>query len=369
MFFILEKSIGKARAGRLKTDHGEILTPVFMPVGTQATVKTLSPQDLNETGAKIILGNAYHLYLRPGVEIVTLAGGLHKFMNWNGAMLTDSGGYQVFSLAALNKVSDNGVEFQSHIDGSRHLFTPEKVMEIELGLGADIIMVLDVCSPYPCEEGRAAVDNNRTLDWARRCRAHFDNTDHIHEYERFLFPIVQGSTYESIRRLSAESLIEMDFPGYAVGGLSVGEPSSAFREIADFSVSMLPAEKPRYLMGTGTPQDLLYSIGMGYDMFDCVMPTRNARNGQLFTSAGKLNIRNSRYKTEFVQPDPECGCYTCSNFTLAYLHHLFMAEEILALRLTTIHNTYFYQSMMKQAREHIVMGDFFEWQKTFLEYY
>ena len=369
MFFKLEKTTGKARAGQLKTDHGDIPTPVFMPVGTQATVKTLSPDDLYEAGVKIILGNTYHLYLRPGVDIVKNAGGLHKFMNWKSAVLTDSGGYQVFSLASLNKISDEGFEFQSHIDGSRHLFTPEKVMEIELGLGADIIMALDVCSPYPCEEGRAATDNKRTLDWAERCKKSFDTIDHIYEYKRFLFPVVQGSTYENIRRISAEKLVEMDFPGYAVGGLSVGEPISAFREIADFSVALLPSEKPRYLMGTGTPQDLLYSIGMGYDMFDCVMPTRNARNGQLFTTAGKLNIRNSKYKTDLNPADAECGCYSCRNFSLSYLHHLFMAEEILALRLATVHNTFFFQKIMRDAREHIICGDFYTWRDAFLENY
>ena len=369
MFFQVDKRCGEARAGRLHTEHGEIPTPVFMPVGTQATVKTLSPEDLNQAGVHIILGNAYHLYLRPGVDVVRQAGGLHRFMNWGGAVLTDSGGYQVFSLAELNKVSDEGVEFQSHIDGSYHFFTPEKVVEIELYLGGDIIMCLDVCSPYPCDMRRASEDNRRTLDWAARCKKCFETTDLIHEYERFLLPVVQGSTYEEIRRNSAERLTEMDFPGYAVGGLSVGEPVSAFRELADFSVRLLPEGKPRYLMGTGTPEDLLYSIGIGYDMFDCVMPTRNARNGQFFTATGKLNIRNGCHKTDFSSPDGKCGCYTCRNFSRAYLHHLFLAEEILGLRLASIHNTFFFQKIMGEAREHIITGDFYEWRADFLQFY
>ena len=369
VFFKVKQTCGDARAGYLCTDHGEIPTPVFMPVGTLAAVKTLSTADLENAGAKIILGNAYHLYLRPGMEIIRDAGGLHRFQNWSGAMLTDSGGFQVFSLSGLNKVSDDGVKFQSHIDGSYHTFTPENVMDLELGLGADIIMCLDVCSPYPCEKERAAEDNKRTLDWARRCKEKFENTDHYHNYRRFPFAIVQGSTYEDLRRLSAESLVEMDFPGYAVGGLSVGEPTGAFRELSDFSVKLLPPDKPRYLMGTGTPQDLLYSVGMGYDMFDCVMPTRNARNGQLFTRNGKMNIRNAKFKRDFTPPDEECTCELCRNHTRAYLHHLFMAEEILGLRLASIHNTYYYQDTMKAAREHIRKGDFYEWREQWLGNY
>jgi len=369
MFFEIESDCGKARAGYLNTDHGRIATPVFMPVGTQATVKTLSPEDLTEAGANIILGNAYHLYLRPGVEIVKQAGGLHRFMNWERAILTDSGGYQVFSLAGLNKVNDKGVRFQSHIDGSYHFFTPESVMEIELGLGADIIMCLDVCSPYPCDPHRAAEDNMKTLDWAHRCKKYFNSADKIHDYRRFLFPVVQGSTYEQIRRISAEKLVEMDFEGFAVGGLSVGEPTEAFYEMAEFSIGLLPHNRPHYLMGTGTPQDLLHCVGLGYDMFDCVLPTRNARNGQLFTHSGKLNLRNSRFKTEFLPPDSECDCYTCKNFSLAYLHHLFISEEILALRLASIHNTFFFQDMMRQARKHIIQGDFYQWKNDFLSDY
>lgn len=367
MFFRIEAECGNARAGTLFTDHGEIPTPVFMPVGTQATVKTLSPQEVSQAGAKIILGNAYHLYLRPGVEIVKIAGGLHRFANWNGAMLTDSGGYQVFSLAALNKISDEGVKFQSHIDGSYHFFTPEKVIEIETGFGADIIMCLDVCSPYPCEKGRAATDNARTIAWAERSKTYFEQVGTGHGYRQFLFPIVQGSTYEDIRTLSAKRLVELDMPGYAVGGLSVGEPVAAFRELADYTVGLLPVDKPRYLMGTGTPEDLLYSVGIGYDMFDCVLPTRNARNGQLFTRRGKLNLRNACYADDFTPPDEECECFTCRNFTRAYLHHLFIAEEILGLRLASIHNTHFYQDLMRWSREHIRKGDFNKWEKDFFE--
>ena len=369
MFFRIEANCVDARAGYICTDHGEIPTPVFMPVGTMATVKTLGPEELEAAGANIILGNAYHLYLRPGVEVVKQAGGLHRFMNWKKSMLTDSGGYQVLSLADLNKITDEGVKFQSHIDGSYHLFTPELVIDIELGLGADIIMCLDVCSPYPCEWTRANKDNILTLEWAERCKNRFDTTDLIHPYRRFLFPVVQGSTYEDIRKISAEKLIEIGFPGYAVGGLSVGEPVAAFRDMAEFTVNLLPQNAPRYLMGTGTPQDLLYSIGMGYDMFDCVMPTRNARNGQLFTHFGKLNLRNAHYTTDFEPPDIKCDCYTCLNYSRAYLRHLFMAEEILWLRLASIHNVHFFQRMMQASREHIIAGDFHEWRKEFLDYY
>lgn len=368
-FFKVKQSCGKARAGYLCTDHGEIPTPVFMPVGTLATVKTLSPEEIATTGARIILGNAYHLYLRPGVDIIKKAGGLHRFQNWNGAMLTDSGGYQVFSLADLNKISDDGVKFQSHIDGSYHIFTPENVMELELGLGADIIMCLDVCSPYPCEQLKAALDNKRTVEWAGRCKSAFDKADPVYNWRRFLFGIVQGSTYPEIRKVSAEALIELDFPGYAVGGLSVGEPVSAFRELAESTVQHLPAEKPRYLMGTGTPQDLLYSIGMGYDMFDCVMPTRNARNGQLFTRSGKMNIRNEKFKNDFTPVDENCGCYSCRNFTRAYIRHLFVADEILGLRLTSIHNIYYYEESMREARKHIIEGDYYAWMKDWLKGY
>ena len=369
VFFKVKETCGDARTGYLCTDHGEIPTPVFMPVGTLATVKSLSTGDLENAGAKIILGNAYHLYLRPGMDIVREAGGLHRFQNWTGAMLTDSGGFQVFSLSGLNKVTDEGVKFQSHIDGSYHTFTPENVMDLELGLGADIIMCLDVCSPYPCEKERAFEDNKRTMDWARRCKEKFGHTDHYHDYRRFLFPIVQGSTYEDLRRISAETLVEMDFPGYAVGGLSVGEPTGAFRELSDFSVKLLPKDKPRYLMGTGTPQDLLYSVGMGYDMFDCVMPTRNARNGQLFTRNGKMNIRNAKFKRDFGPPDEECSCELCRNHSRAYLHHLFIAEEILGLRLASVHNTHYYQDTMRGAREHITAGDFYEWRGEWLRNY
>ncbi len=368
-FFSIEVICGQARAGHLHTDHSIIPTPVFMPVGTLATVKTLSPQEVDDCGAKIILGNAYHLYLRPGLDIIMQAGGLHSFQNWDGAILTDSGGFQIFSLASLNKVMDEGVLFQSHIDGSQHFFTPESVIELELGLGADIIMCLDVCSPYPCVKNIAAEDNRRTVDWARRCKQAFDNFIERCGYRRFLFPVVLGSTYEDLRTISAEALTAMDFPGYAVGGLSVGEPVAAFRELAEFTAGLLPENKPRYLMGTGTPQDLLYSIGMGYDMFDCVMPTRNARNGQLFTRSGKLNIRNAIYKQDFAPPDEECECYCCRNFSRAYLNHLFISEEILGLRLASIHNTYYYQEMMRLARNHIISGDFYQWREEWLKGY
>jgi len=360
---------GKARAGVLCTDNGEIPTPAFMPVGTSATVKTLSPEEVENCGVKLILNNAYHLYLRPGTDIIKQAGGLHNFQNWRGAILTDSGGYQVFSLASLNKVSDEGVNFQSHLDGSFHFFTPECVIQLELSLGADIIMCLDVCSPYPCELPRAAVDNQRTLDWAKRCKTAFEQSNPVYPWRRFLFGIVQGSTYPEIRQISAQTLLDLDFNGYAVGGLSVGEPVTAFRDLAQFTVDLLPQHKPRYLMGTGTPEDLIAAIGMGYDLFDCVLPTRNARNGQLFTSTGKINLRNAQFADDFDPPDENCSCYTCQNFTRAYLRHLFAAEEILGLRLASIHNVFFFQQLMRRAREHIISGDYYPWLKTWLDNY
>jgi queuine tRNA-ribosyltransferase len=358
-----------ARAGMLSTAHGKIATPVFMPVGTQGTVKTLSPHELIQIGAKIILGNTYHLYLRPGKRLIENAGGLHRFANWNGAILTDSGGYQVFSLAALNKVSQEGLTFQSHLDGSRHFFTPESVVQIQRELGSDIMMVLDECTPYPCSYEDAIKSNELTLHWAERSKRAFEDSNSVHGYDQTLFAIVQGSIYENIRRRSAEALVDMDFPGYGIGGLSVGEPKTDMYEMTEVCTSIIPKHKPRYLMGVGKPEDLLESIALGVDMFDCVMPTRNARNGSVFTSNGPITLKNAKYREDFKPLDESCSCYTCQNFTRAYLRHLFQAEEILVLRLASYHNLYFYINLMNRARGAILKGDFLNWKRVFLSQY
>ncbi|MGA3051966.1 MAG: tRNA guanosine(34) transglycosylase Tgt [Chitinispirillaceae bacterium] len=365
--FVLEKADSRtaARAGVVHTPHGSIGTPVFMPVGTQATVKALSPAELDKCDAKIILANAYHLHLRPGDALIREAGGLHKFASWHGAMLTDSGGYQVFSLRDISKITDDGVDFQSHIDGSRHFFSPERVMEIEHNLGADIIMTFDECPPagVGLQDIERAVE--RSLRWAARCAdAHARLPFHF-GFPQALFGIVQGGTHEDVRRRCASELMVMDFSGYAIGGLAVGEDIAATYRIAAFTASLLPPHKPRYLMGVGTPADILEGIERGIDMFDCVLPTRNARNGSAFTRNGKINIRNAAYMRDFDRPlDPVCGCYTCKNFSLAYLRHLYMAGEILALRLLTLHNVHFYLELLSTARRKILSGDFVEWKKA-----
>lgn len=369
--FILEKTDkrSKARAGTLQTDHGPIQTPIFMPVGTQATVKTASPQDLMDIGAQIILGNAYHLYLRPGDTLIQEAGGLHRFMNWPRPILTDSGGYQVFSLADLNKINDEGVRFQSHIDGSRHAFTPESVIDIQRNLGPDIMMILDECSPYPCDYQTAMKANDRTMRWAERSKTRFRETEPHHGYRQAVFGIVQGSTYEQIRRVSAERLIELEFDGYAIGGLAVGEPRTAMLEMTDLCTGILPERQARYLMGVGKPEDLVDAIDRGVDMFDCVIPTRNGRNGTLYTKTGKLVIRNQIHERDFSPVDETCDCYTCKNFSKAYLRHLFQAEEILALRLATIHNLHFYLQLICDVREAILQDQFIEWKQQFYNSY
>ena len=336
-----------ARLGKLVLKHGTVETPVFMPVGTQATVKTMSPEELKTVGAEIILSNTYHLYLRPGHELIKEGGGLHSFMNWRSPILTDSGGFQVFSLADLRKVSDDGVTFRSHLDGSSHYFTPEKSMEIQMALGSDIAMVFDVCSPYPCDHQTALRDLKRTTAWAKRCKEY-----HQHEYQN-LFGIVQGGIYHDLRQTSLEELLAFDFPGYGIGGLSVGEPKDIMYEVLDVLVPNFPADKPRYLMGVGSPDCLVEGVIRGIDMFDCVLPTRIARNGTVWTSEGKINIRNAAYAREFKPLDPNCDCYTCRNFTRAYLRHLFKANEILGLRLTTIHNLAYLINLMKCIREAI----------------
>ena len=362
-FSLTTKGEGTAgRLGRITTSHGEISTPVFMPVGTQATVKTLSPEDLDAIGAEIILSNTYHLFLRPGYELIREFGGLHRFMNWKRPVLTDSGGFQVFSLADLRKVTDEGVTFQSHIDGgAKHVITPEYAVEIQEALGADIIMAFDECIPYPATRDYAQESLERTHRWAKRCREAKKDTGQA------LFGIVQGGMYPDLRKQSAEELVDIGFDGYAVGGLSVGETKPLMYEMLEATVPSLPEDQPRYLMGVGTPEDLVEGVDRGIDMFDCVMPTRNARNGTFFTSFGKLVIRNARYERDKEPIDPECRCYTCRNFTRAYLRHLFNAGEVLALRLGTIHNLFFYLDLMRNVRSSIEQGRFREFKKEFLE--
>ncbi|MFQ5705885.1 MAG: tRNA guanosine(34) transglycosylase Tgt [bacterium] len=359
----------QARVCELHTAHGKIETPVFMPVGTQGTVKTLSPDELKEVGSQIILGNTYHLYLRPGHEIIEKAGGLHKFAHWDLPILTDSGGFQVYSLAALRKINAEGVIFRSHHDGSLHEFTPERSLEIQMSLGSDIMMVLDECPPYPSTESYAAESVERTTAWAERCLSHYKNSQPRFGYEQFLFAIVQGSTYPELRQRSAASLIEMDFSGYAIGGLSIGEPKSVLLEMAATCTQILPENKPRYLMGMGKPEDLVEIISLGVDLFDCVIPTRNGRKGQVFTWNGPMNIKNAIYKQDFQPIDENCGCYACRNFSRAYIRHLFQADEILGLRLGSLHNLFFYHELVGQIRTSIRRGEFQAWKHDFKQNY
>ncbi len=355
----------KARAGIIETAHGEIETPIFMPVGTQGTVKAVTPRMLErDVKAEIILGNTYHLYLRPGTEILEKAGGLHKFMNWEKPILTDSGGFQIFSLAELRKLKKDGVEFRSHLDGSKHFFTPEKVIEIQRSIGSDIMMPLDECTPYPCDYDYAKNSQELTSRWAVLNKEAFEKTNPLYGHEQALFGIVQGSVYKDLREISARDLIELDFDGYSIGGLAVGEPAETMYEITDFVTDILPENKPRYLMGVGRPENILEAIERGVDMFDCVMPTRNARNAYLFTWDGIVTISNAYYKEDFSPVDETCDCYTCRNFSRAYLRHLFKANELLALTLATIHNLHFYLRLVKTAREKILSGDFKEWKNS-----
>ncbi len=362
-FSLIKKDAdSSARLGKMLTPHGEVSTPVFMPVGTQATVKTLSPADLVDLGAEIILGNTYHLFLRPGHEVIREFGGIQEFMSWRRPVLTDSGGFQVFSLADLRKITEEGVTFQSHMDGgAKHSITPEYAVEIQEALGADIIMAFDECIPFPATHDYARDSLERTLRWARRC------ADAKKRNDQALFGIVQGGMYPELRKHSAEALIEIGFDGYALGGLSVGETKPVMYEMIEASVPSLPKDRPRYLMGVGTPEDLVEGIDRGIDMFDCVMPTRNARNGTFFTSFGKLVIRNARYERDHAPIDPECGCYTCRTFSRAYLRHLFNANEVLALRLGTIHNLFFYLQLMRTVRGSIEQGSFRDFKRAFLE--
>jgi len=359
----------KARLGKIITLHGEIDTPCFMPVGTQGTVKAISPKELEDSGAQVILSNTYHLFLRPGTEVIKKAGGLHNFMSWQKPILTDSGGYQVFSLALLRKVIDNGVEFQSHIDGQKHLFTPENVIGTQQIFGSDIMMPLDECVHYPCGRDQAEVAVKRTVDWARRSLKVTVSGGHRVTGKQLLFGIVQGATYEDLRRSCAEQLIEMDFQGYAIGGVSVGEPRNLRYNIVNLVTDLLPENKPRYLMGVGLPQDILEAVSEGVDMFDCVVPTRYGRNGTAFTSVGKLTIRNSPFTEDFSPLDPNCNCYACRNFSRAYLRHLFNTGEILGLRLVSLHNVHFFLKLMQRTREAIAQNKFGEFKKEFLGKY
>ncbi len=355
-----------ARRGILKTNHSEIHTPVFMPIGTQGVVKTIDPEVLTKLDAQIILGNTYHLYIRPGHELIHKAGSLHSFMNWEKSILTDSGGFQVFSLARLNKISDEGVEFQSHLDGSQHLFTPEVSMNIQRHLGSDIIMAFDECPPGQAEESIVEKAVERTTLWMGQCHEYLENNGPLFDWQQTLFPIVQGSIYESLRKRSAEELMPFAKCGMAIGGLAVGEEKNAMFETIEQMDGILLQDQPRYLMGVGRPTDLVKSVQLGVDMFDCVLPTRNARNGQLFTSHGIINIGNNRHKESFETIDPECTCYTCQNFTRAYLRHLFNIKEVLGLRLATIHNLTYYMTLMEKIRSTITNGNFESWSNGFL---
>ncbi|MEW6095871.1 MAG: tRNA guanosine(34) transglycosylase Tgt [bacterium] len=356
----------KARIGEIITSHGKVSTPVFMPVGTAATVKCMSPEELKDIGAELILSNAYHLYLRPGAKIIQKAGGLHQFMHWDRPILTDSGGYQIFSLGALRKITDEGVKFQSHIDGSYHFFTPEVAIEFQLTLGTDIIMALDECVQYPCEYDQAKEAKDRTTLWAKKCKDTLQSAEYI---KPSLFGIVQGNFYKDLRLQSVEELVDLDFDGYAIGGVSVGEPKELLFEVLEYTIPELPDNKPKYLMGVGPAEDILRAVELGVDMFDCVIPTRHARTGEVFTSKGPLVIRNAPCADDFSPIDTDCGCYTCQNYSRAYIRHLIHANEILGARLTTTHNLYFFIDLMKKIRKSILNNKFLEFKKEFMERY
>lgn len=361
-------SQSKARKGIITTAHGQIRTPIFMPVGTIATVKTVHQRELaNDIKADIILGNTYHLYLRPETDVLEKAGGLHKFMNWSKNILTDSGGYQVYSLADNRKITEEGVKFKSHIDGSTHWFTPENVMDTQRKIGADIIMAFDECPPYPCDYSYAKKSMHMTHRWLDRCFKRFNETESLYGYEQHLFPIVQGSTYKDLRQESAKYISDKDAPGNAIGGLSVGEPNEHMYEMTDIVTEILPVEKPRYLMGVGTPEDLLENIALGVDMFDCVMPTRNARNGMLFTSQGRINIKNLKWKYDFSPIDEEGTTWVDHEYSRAYVRHLFTVNEILAKQICSIHNLGFYLKLVREAADHIEAGDFMPWKTKMVE--
>jgi queuine tRNA-ribosyltransferase len=361
---IKESTECKARLGKIHTNHGDIETPIFMPVGTKATVKAMTPEELKDMEAQIILGNTYHLYLRPGHELIAEAGGLHKFMNWDRPILTDSGGFQVFSLGELRKITEEGVEFRSHIDGSKHFISPEKAMEIQNSLGSDIMMAFDECVQYPATYEYAKNSMERTTRWAKRCKEYHKNTDN-----QALFGIVQGGMFENLRKESIKQLTELDFPGYAIGGLSVGESRDLMCEVMDYTVELLPKDKPRYLMGVGSPDYLFEAVERGVDMADCVLPTRMARHGAFITSKGRITIKNAKYKHDFSPIDPNCNCYTCRNYSKAYIRHLFNENEILGARLASIHNLFFLINLMKSIRMSIMENNFIDFKKEFYENY
>ena len=365
---IKKDSASKARLGELTTAHGKIQTPIFMPVGTAATVKGVHQHEADkDTQAQIILGNTYHLYLRPGLEVLEKAGGLHQFMNWQKPILTDSGGYQVYSLSGKRKIKEEGVKFQSHIDGSYHLFTPENVMDIQRTIGADIIMAFDECTPYPCDYNYAKKSMHMTHRWLKRCCERFDSTEAKYSFKQTLFPIVQGSVYKDLRKQSAEKIASFEREGNAIGGLSVGEPHELMYEMTEIVCNVLPDDKPRYLMGVGTPTNLIENIALGVDMFDCVMPTRNGRNGMIFTSEGTINIKNKKWADDFSPIDENGTSYVDSTYSKAYVRHLFTVNEMLGKQITTLHNIRFYLWLMEQAREHLAAGTFTEWKNKMVK--
>ena len=359
-----ENKKSRARLGEITTDHGKIETPIFMPVGTQATVKAMTSRELKEVGSQIILGNTYHLYLRPGDELIAEAGGLHQFMNWDRPILTDSGGFQVFSLADLREIKEEGVYFQSHLDGSKHFISPEKSMQIQKNLAADIVMAFDECPPYPAEREYVEKSLNRTLRWAERCKKEMETAD-----GQALFGIIQGGVYPELRKQSVKETIKFDFPGYSIGGLSVGEPKEEMYKMLEHTTPLMPNDKPRYLMGVGTPEDLIEGIYHGIDMFDCVMPTRIARHGQIFTHQGRRTIRNAVFKKDFSPPDSECDCHVCQNYSRAYIRHLLKRNEILGVRLTTYHNLYFMLKLSEEIREAIRDDNFIDFREEFYNKY
>ncbi len=356
-----------ARIGKLHTPHGTIDTPIFMPVGTLATVKTMSPEELVELGSQIILSNTYHLWLRPGHDIVKEAGGLHKFMNWDKPILTDSGGFQVFSLSENRTIEEEGVHFRSHLDGSKLFLSPERAMEIQHALGSDIMMAFDECPPYPASHEYVKSSIERTSRWAERCLGF--HKDSGQDKTQALFGIIQGGEYQDLRAQSARDLVAMDFPGYAIGGLSVGEPKDIMYRVLEETIPLLPEDKPRYLMGVGSPDALIEGVMRGVDMFDCVLPTRIARNGTCFTSSGRLVVKNKKFERDFGPLDPECDCYTCKNYSRAYIRHLFKADEILGLRLTSYHNLYFLLKLMRDVRTAILNDNLLEFKEAFFETY
>ncbi|TRW23121.1 tRNA guanosine(34) transglycosylase Tgt [Flavobacterium zepuense] len=365
---VTKDPLSKARAGTLTTDHGVIQTPIFMPVGTMGTVKGVHQRELkDDINPDIILGNTYHLYLRPQTEILEKAGGLHKFMNWDRPILTDSGGYQVYSLSANRKIKEEGVKFKSHIDGSYHFFSPESVMEIQRTIGADIIMAFDECTPYPCDYRYAKRSMHMTHRWLDRCITHLDKLPFKYGYSQAFFPIVQGSTYTDLRQQSAEYIANAGAVGNAIGGLSVGEPAEEMYAMTEVVTAILPEDKPRYLMGVGTPINILENIALGIDMFDCVMPTRNARNGMLFTANGSINIKNKKWEDDFSPIDEMGITFVDTEYTKAYLRHLFASNEYLGKQIATIHNLGFYMWLVREAREHIIAGDFYAWKEKMVK--